>query len=111
MSTDSTITLQLELERAMKHAQQTLDQLEGIKQQPLSLFRRGEQAQAFNSVQDEYEECKQQIYALKQRLYRLPDGRPAAEDAYRHFLLWKESYRRSGGWNGVCTDNDSDWLY
>lgn len=108
---DSMFDLQRDMERAMKNAQQTLDQLEGIRQQPLSLFRRHEQAQAFNSVQDEYDAYKQQIHALQQSLYRLPDGRPAVEAAYQHFLVWKATYRSSGGWHGICTDNDSDWLY
>ena len=111
MATESTIDLQLELERAMKGAQGTRDQLESIRRQPMSLFRRHEQAQAFNEVQDEYDAYKQQVYELKQRLYRLTDGKSAVESAYRHFLLWKETYRRGGGWNGICVEDDSDWLY
>lgn len=111
MPTESTIDLQLQLERAMKRAQGTRDQLESIRRQSMSIFRRHEQAQAFNQVQDEYDDCKQQVYDLKQRLYRLADGRSAVESAYQHFLLWKETYRRGGGWNGICIDDDSDWLY
>lgn len=111
MSGESTYDLQIQLERAMKGAQQTRDQLESIRRQPMSLFRRSEQAQAFNEVQDEYDDYKQQVYDLKQRLYRMTDGETAVKSAYQHFLLWKETYRRGGGWNGICMEDDSDWLY
>ena len=111
MSRESTIDLQLELERAMKGAQQTRDQLESIRRQSMSIFRRHEQAQAFNEAQDEYDDYKRQVYDLKQRLYRMTDGKTAVESAYKHFLFWKETYRKGGGWNGICMEDDSDWLY
>ena len=111
MSGESTYDLQLQLERAMKRAQQTRDQLESIRRQPMSIFRRSEQAQAFNEAQDEYDDYKRQVYDLKQRLYRMTDGKNVVESAYQHFLLWKETYRKGGGWNGICMEDDSDWLY
>ena len=111
MSDESIYDLQLQLERAMKSAQQTRDQLEGIRRQPMSIFRRSEQAQAFNEVQDEYDGYKQRVYNLKQRLYRMNDGKTAVEAAYKHFLFWKEVYQKGGGWNGICMEDDSDWLY
>lgn len=111
MPSESTYDLQRQLESAMKGAQQSGDRLEYLRRNPGSIFNRAAKAQEWNSTQDEYDRYKQRVYDLKQTLYRMPDGKAAVESAYQHFLYWKESYRRGGGWNGICTDDDSDWLY
>jgi hypothetical protein len=111
MSSEATYDLQRQLESAMKGAQQSGDRLEHIRHDRGSIFDRSTKAQAWNDTQDEYDEYKQRVYDLKQQLYRMPDGKTAVESAYRQFLFWKDAYRRGGGWNGICTEDDSDWLY
>lgn len=101
----STFELQRRLENAMKSAQQSGDQLQYMRRS-----RRGN-PQEWNETQDRYDDCKQEIHDLRQALYRMPGGDDAIEAAYSQFLRWKDAYSRGGGWNGVCQEDESDWLH